>query len=330
MNANLSRAHVWGVLTLALSMGVVTPALARLGSFVPADGYAVQSGDIRGDVSYYNSGAYGANAGGGSGPTTITADSGSWKVIGPAGGYFSNPVDRAAYVAQGVPYSAGFTNALAAYNVGGHSGGRTDNFNLALRNDTPLGTGPMVHEYLLDQYDLGVAPASVTSGPVSMGFYFCPNPGDTLNPSPDGTAGDKFTMSLVDSIGNIGLQWGYLRDNSVVWRDSPTNPWNATSFVADQTNWDGVRINLDLTAAGTFGIDYFDVSANTWSNLVPAGTAMGQSMGEFTVLRWQLEDGLSAGVGGKNFFDDFSFSTVPEPSTALLVALALVGVRSRR
>jgi hypothetical protein len=159
-----------------------TTVEARLGSFTPADGYAVQSSDIRGDVSYYNSGAYGANAGGGSGPTTQTADSGLWSVIGPAGGYFANPVDRAAFIAQGVPYSAGFANAIGAYAVGGHFGGRTDNFNLALRNDTPVGTGPMIHDYLLDQYDLGVAPASITSGPVSMGFHFCPNPGDSVSP----------------------------------------------------------------------------------------------------------------------------------------------------
>ena len=70
----------------------------------------------------------------------------------------------------------------------------------------------------------------------------------------------------------------------------------------------------------TFSMDYFDVSANTWTNLVPAGTAMGQAMNDFTNIRWQLEDGLAAGVGGKNFFDDFSFSTVPEPSTLLLFA----------
>lgn len=330
MNAFSLHAQVCGVLTLVVCLGVATPTQARLGSFVPADGYAVQSGDIRGDVSYYNSGAHGANAGGGVGPTTIVADSGLWKVIGPAGGYFASPIDRAAFVAQGVPYSAAFANAIGAYAVGGHFGGRTDNFNLALRNDTPLGTGPMVHEYSLDQYDLGVTPASITSGPLSMGFYFCPNPGDTLNPSPDGSAGNKFTLSLVDSVGNIGLQWGYLRDNSVVWRVSPSNPWTATAFVADQSNWDGLKIDLDLTG-DTFGVDYYDVSVNSWTNLVPAGTAMGQAMGDFTTLRWQLEDGLNAGpLLGKNFFDDFSFSAVPEPSTALLAALALVAVRIRR
>ncbi|MGL4512635.1 MAG: hypothetical protein ACRCT8_06045 [Lacipirellulaceae bacterium] len=307
-----------------------SPALAILNSFTPNDGYAVQSGDVRGDVGYYNSGAYGANAGGGSGPTFIPAGSGLWDIVGPAGGYFANAVDRAAFVAQGVPYSASFPNAIGAYAVGGHFGGRTDNFNLALRNDTPIGTGPMVHDYELDQYDFGgIVPATVTAGPVSLGFYFCPNPGDT--PDPLGAPSkDKFTMSFKDSGGNVGFQWGYLRDNSVVWRTSSSNPWNATSFVADQTNWDGIKLDIDLTG-DTFSLDYFDVSASTWTNLVPTGTALGQNMTDFTYLRWQLEDGLNAGpLLGKNFFDDFSFTAIPEPTSAVLGALALGGFARRR
>lgn len=329
MNHSFARLFRTSGAVLAAAACGAPSAEARLGSFVPADGYAVQSGDIRGDVAYYNAGAYGANAGGGSGPTYIPANSGLWSVIGPAGGYFSNSIDRAAFVAQGVPYSAGFPNAIGSYIVGGHSGGRTDNFNLAIRNDIPLGTGPLVHEYELDQYDFGVAPASVTAGPVSMGFYFCPNPGDSLNPSPSGSPGDKFTLSLKDSLGNVGLEWGYLRDNSVVWRTSPSSPWNSTPFVADQLNWDGLEIDLDLTA-DTFGIAYYDVSANVWSTLVPAGTAMGQAMQDFTVLGWRLEDGLNAGQGGKNFFDDFSFTVVPEPCGGLVAGLAVVPWLARR
>jgi hypothetical protein len=164
-----------------------------------------------------------------------------------------------------------------------------------------------------------------------MGFYFCPNPGDT--PNPGTVPRDKFTMTFADSVGNIGFQWGYGRDNSVTWRTDPSGPWNITSFTADATNWDGVRFELDLTS-DTFAFDYYDISSNTWTNIVPTGTAMWQPMSDFTVLGWQLEDGLSAGVGGKNFFDDFSFSApVPEPSAWLLGILAAGGltlVRSRR
>ncbi|QDT00228.1 PEP-CTERM sorting domain-containing protein [Adhaeretor mobilis] len=312
---------------------LTTSAQAYLGSFAPSDGYHVQSGLVYGDVSYYDAGQYGANAGGGSGPNQIVADSGLWSVQKTVGGYFSNIGDRVNYISGTPPYPNTGTGALAAYVVGNHGPGRTDNSSLAIRNDTPLGvTGPLVYDSKLDTFDFGgVAPVSVTSGPLQVGLYFCPNPGDSV-PDPSGSIADKFTMSLLDSTGNIGLQWGYSRDNTVTWRDSPSNSWNVTSIVADQTNWDGVRFDLDLTA-DTFAMDYFDVSASIWTNIVPTGTAMGQAMGNFTEIRWQLEDGLNAGVGGKNFFDDFSFTVVPEPSSLMLLAGALsslIPLRKRR
>jgi hypothetical protein len=195
-----------------------------------------------------------------------------------------------------------------------------------MRNDIPLGTGPAVYDYDFDSYDFGgVAPASVTSGVVQVGFYFCPNPGDT--PNPGTVPSDKFTLSFKDSVGNVGFQWGYSRDNTVTWRTNSSNPWSSTPFFADQTNWDGLRVDLDLTA-DTFSMDYYDISANTWTNIVPSGTAMGQAMNDLTVLRWQLEDGLFAGQGGKNFFDDFSV-VVPEPSCGVLITLACLSLFGR-
>ena len=74
MIRNLSTAPAW--CAVMLLVGSATPALAYLGSFTPNDGYHVQSGLVYGDVSYYNAGQYGANAGGGPGPTQITANSG--------------------------------------------------------------------------------------------------------------------------------------------------------------------------------------------------------------------------------------------------------------
>ncbi|MDZ4818809.1 MAG: PEP-CTERM sorting domain-containing protein [Planctomycetota bacterium] len=331
MFRTLSVSSVW--CAVGFLVGVAAPAQGALFSFGPQDGYDVQSGLVYGDVSYYNAGQFGANAGGGPGPTQITADSGLWSVVGPAGGYFDNPVDRASYTLGTPPYSVSDPNAVASYLVGGHSGGRTDNWNLAMRNDRPLGTGAAVYEYQFDSYDFGgISPASVTSGPVQVGFYFCPNPGDSSGTGAAPT--DKFTMSFKDSVGNIGFEWGYARDNSVTWRTSPSNSWNTTSFIADQTNWDGLRVDIDLTA-DTFSMDYYDVSANTWTNIVPSGTGMGQALNDLTVLRWQLEDGLFSGVGGKNFFDDFSVTPVPEPSTIVMflmgaVALGTVAVRRRK
>lgn len=317
------------LLVLSVCLASFGTAHAYLGSFTPNDGYYVQSGVILGDVSIYNAGASGPNAGGGPGPIQINADSGLWKLVSPVGGYFTSVATRNAAVGAGPSYPTNPPNTAAAYIVGNHTSGRfNDGSNLAIRNDTPAGTGPMIYNYSLDTYDFGgPVPATITSGPVSTQFYFCPNPGDT--PNPGTLVGDKFTLSFMDSIGNVGLQWGYARDNSVYWRTSSSNPWTPTAFIADQTNWDGLKVDIDLTA-DTFGMDYYDVSANTWTNIVPSGTALGMPMQNLTTLQWQLEDNLSAGVGGKNFFDDFSFTVVPEPSTLVLAGSAVAILLWRR
>jgi len=327
--AALRRRLTLGLAAAAAFLGLNSSAHAYLGSFNANDGYYLQSGTILGDVSIYNAGASGINAGGG-GFNSINADTGLWKVVGPVGGYFTTAANRAAAVGAGPAYNPNPANAAAAYIVGSHFNGRApDGVCLALRNDTPVGTGPMIYDYSFDTYDFGgPAPASITSGPVVTQFYYCPNPGDS--PNPGSKIGEKFTMTFADSAGNVGLQWGYARDNSVYWRTSSSNPWTPTAFIADQTNYDGMKVSIDLTA-DTFAIDYFDVSANTWLNMVPAGTGLGMPMTNLTKLQWQLEDGLFAGIGGKNFFDDFSVTAIPEPSTWLLAALAVgAGLAYRR
>ncbi|MCA9235052.1 MAG: hypothetical protein KDA44_06260 [Planctomycetales bacterium] len=309
------------LIALAIVLGVATPARAYLGSFTSNDGYYPQYGTLYGEVSHYNAGQNGVNAGGGA-AMQIVADSGLWKLQTPVGGGFATVADRNNYLAPGPgSYPSTGANSVGAYILGGHFPGRTgDGQNLALRNDTPLGTGPMTYEYSIDSFDFdGVAPASVTAGPVDVEFYFCPNPGDSPDPS-GAPSKDKFTLSFKDSLGNVGFEWGYARDNAVTWRKNPTDPWNATPFVADQTNWDGLRTTIDLTA-DTFSLDYYDISAATWTNIVPAGTSLGAPLQDLTVLRWQLEDGLFAGTGGKNYFDDFNFTLpVPEPTAVALAA----------
>lgn len=312
---------------------VASPALAILGSFGPAEGYSlnVYSGSYNwADVSYYNAGAYGANAGGGSGPNFLAPDTGLWRVVSNAGGFFSNSAARTAALSTAPPYPTSNPTGVPAYMVGAHFPGRNgDGNNLAIRNDTPSGSGPTAYEYSLDQYDTGVAnPASVTSGIVTSQFYFLADPDSPYQP---GTPRQhKFTMSFLDSAGNVGLEWGYSRDNTVAWRDNPANPWNYSAIQALPTSWDGIKVSMDLTT-DTFGIDYYDALANSWSTFVPAGTPMGTGMNNFTGIRWQLEDAVSLGIGGKNMFDDFSFGGfVPAPSGALALGLGCFVIGRRR
>lgn len=310
---------------VAAAGALATPALAILGSFTPNDGYQIVQPWV--DVTYFNAGGYGANAGGGS-YTPIAPDSGKWRVDGPVGGFFTSAAARAAATSGAPPYGSVPSSALPIYIVGDHGPGRTDNSSLAFRNHSPAGTGAAKYDYTIDTYDTGgPAPASVTSGVVGTQFYFCPNPADQQVP---GTIPrDKFTMSFKDSSGNIGLQWGYAAENQVYWRTSPSSSWNYTGVFANAANWDGVRVDIDLTA-DTFGLDYYEVSTNTWQNMVPAGTGLGMPMTNLTNLGWQLEDNVFSGVGGKNFFDDFTI-TVPAPGATMLLGLGgLVALRRRR
>ena len=323
---------VCGTASAAAVLSVASPAAAHLNSFRPADGYLVSGiGPFPADwvdVSYYNAGAWGPNSGGGS-VALIAPDSGNWSLLSQVGGFFPTAAARNAAVGGAPPYPNALpSGTVPAYMVGNHFPGRGgDGSNLAFRNDTPLGTGNAKYRYQIDTFDTGgPVPSSVTTGPVSMQFYFCPNPGDT--PQPGTPRQEKFTMTMLDSSGNIGLQWGYARDNEVYWRDSPSSGWNFTGIYADATNWDGIRLDIDLSS-DTFQLDYYIVSSNTWTTLATAGTGLGASMNNFTTLDWELVDGLASGIGGKNFFDDFAFN-IPAPSSAALGVIGLVLISRRR
>ncbi|MFT3788395.1 MAG: hypothetical protein QM770_19855 [Tepidisphaeraceae bacterium] len=323
-------------------VGFASVSSAHLASFKNADGYYPQYGTVYGDVTYYNAGANGPNSGGGA-AGFVPADTGLWSLQTPVGGVFATAANRAAFTSTYPAYPPTPPNTAPSYMVGGHFPGHLgDNANLAFRNDNPAGTGPARYRYQLDSFDTGgVAPGSVTSGIVTQQFYFVPSVHDPNAGASGGPPGDRFTMSLMDSSGNIGFQWGYTRDDQVVWRKQSFNNWNFTGVYADDapsniTNaWDGVKFTFDLTN-DTFGIDYYDVSTNLWSTMVPTGTAMGTPMSDFSMIDWQLEDDTSGSlytIAGKNYYDDFSFGfpNVPEPAmgTAALVGLALITRRRR-
>ncbi|MFN0135295.1 MAG: hypothetical protein ACKVS9_04165, partial [Phycisphaerae bacterium] len=70
---------------------VASTASAHLGSFGPADGYSLSvfNGTANWcDVTHYNAGQYGANAGNGPGPTPMAPNSQLWSVVSQAGGFF--------------------------------------------------------------------------------------------------------------------------------------------------------------------------------------------------------------------------------------------------
>jgi hypothetical protein len=313
----------------AIVAAASSSAFAYLGSFTPNDGYQIIQPWV--DVSYFNSGQYGINAGGGS-ANYVVPDSGLWKVSpNYAGGIYANWAARQAALTSvtGNVYPATPPPAgnQAAYIVGNHGPGRTDNSALAFRNDNPAGGGAARYDYTIDSYDYGgITPNTVTSGSVKATVYMLASPAAAAIPG--SRASDKFTMSMTDSSGAIGMQWGYAVDNQVCWRPGSSGPWNYAASYVSSSLWDGVSVNIDLTA-DTFQLLYYTASTNTWSTL--AGTTpLGVPMNDLTHIGWQLEDALPFGsFATKNFFDDFSFN-VPAPGTGLLGLLALPLLRRKR
>jgi hypothetical protein len=328
-----------------IALGTASPSYGYLGGFEQADGYVFASTSYYNpptfdnwvDVAAYNAGQWGANAGGGPLPVELPLNTGLWKLTSAVGTFYPDATTRNTYLGAGPLYPPTtpatlpqVVNTVAAYAIGNHFGGRLGTTALALRNATNAGYGPMAYDYRLDSYDFGgPAPASVTSGTVNAGFYFNPNPPDSIV-DPNGVSPEKFIMSFADSSGSVGFQWAYARDNSVQWRAGNSGPWNNTSIISDDTNYDGVTVALNLSAQ-TFKIDYFDFSTSTTTTIAPAGTALGNPMTNLTHLGWSLTDNLFTGVGGKNFFDDFSFSTttVPEPGTLVLLGMGVLGLTAR-
>jgi hypothetical protein len=115
----------------------------------------------------------------------------------------------------------------------------------------------------------------------------------------------------------------------VYWRPGSSGAWNYPGITADSTNYDGFQVDIDLTN-DTFGLTYYDVSTNITSTLAAAGTPLGAAMNNLTTLRWWLDDQTILGIGGKNFFDDFSFRIVPEPACGLLMLSAVCALAGRR
>jgi hypothetical protein len=97
-------------------------------------------------------------------------------------------------------------------------------------------------------------------------------------------------------------------------------------LTADNTTWTHVSISLDLDAKTTT-FSYTDSSSN---NFTATDVAWSSGITDTTVqtLNMQMEDLVS-----KNYFDDFSFSPVsaiPEPGSATLCMLAMLGFICRR
>lgn len=276
------------------------------------------------DVTRYNAGQFGSNAGGPGGiAVDIRDDTGLWTAV--SGGRLDEDLNAPIY--NGSISGPGRDYAIAYRYTNSRSGMQVLDI-LATEVDS-------IYDYTLDSRDFGQTPSSTNNNQVTMSFWFCPADTD------DTYAQNTLGLGVWDTQGQRLVEVGYRGDNMLQYRVGSSSLWQTTSVAVGSFGWSQFVISLDTTS------DTVNVSALAWddntstlgnSQTLLATTGIGLDSQALHKLRWSTEGGVfDEGTGDaayKNFFDDFQFAVavVPEPGSALLagVALALIGTRRRR
>jgi len=286
---------------------------AYLGGFEnPVDGYT----PFLDDVTTYNAGAHGANAGGGA-YTAITPNTGLWSKL-------QGPLFPATGTAGGVAYATGHQG----YDRTNPS--TSDQALVITTNADGWGGGPQEYAYSVDNFDLaGVNPLSTGSTIVDISFWSCARIYGTGEPGGGlgaGTIGD--TVSFYDSSGNLGFEVGY-RQPATTTDYAATNvgSWVQSAIAVNPSTYHRWDISLDLLN-DTVSIDIFEGA--TLTNLV-SGAPLITNMNDLSELRFES----TAGVSNAKIWslDDFVFDVqqVPEPtSVVLMISAAACALTLRR
>lgn len=267
------------------------------------------------DVTRYNAGAFGMNAGGpGGSAMDIADDSGLWKAL--AGGRLNE--DATAPVYTGNQY---YRNHAVAYN---YLYSRTGSQVLSLI----AGEENLSYSYTLDSRDLGgINPASTAASLVEMSFWVKPTDWD------DPHTGNIMGLSLYDSANQSIFEVGYTGDNRLQYRLAGGGAWQTTSYVlgTDSTGWSQISVAVDL-AANTVSLalraynDALDILGS--STGVLSNVALGVDALDLKGLQFNLQGGTldNEAASYVHYFDDFAFAVspgnptpVPEPTGVVLM-----------
>jgi hypothetical protein len=293
---------------------------------VPSSTFPNTMGDAThgSDLSRYNAGQYGTNAGGPGGSAADIADnSGLWQAL--VGGRLNE--DLGGTLANGYQYLGNTGGSIFLQNrdyvqayryTGARNGSQVLNL---LAQDTSLS-----YNYTLDSRDYaGGTPTA--SSIITMVFWFCP--ADTDDTDPDNLLG----LSLRDAMGQSMFEVGYTGENIVQYRLPGGGTWVSTASTAGSQGWSEMSIILN-TATDTVNLSvraYDDLTATLGSSVsILNGQSIGLDADALTDLRWDLRGGTlnNGALSYKNYFDDFSFTTapfvVPEPGSAFGVVLGLL------
>ncbi len=300
---------------------------------VPSSTFPNNMGDSThgSDVSRYNAGQYGINAGGPGGTATDIADNtGLWQAI--AGGRLNE--DIGGTLANGYQYLGNTGGLVFAQNrdyvhAYRYTGARTGTqvLNL-LAQDTSL-----QYDYALESRDLGgTNPSATLASIIAMTFWFCPADTD------DTDTGNLFGLTLRDALGQSVFSVGYTGENVVQYRlPGAGGSWISTASQVGTQGWSEATVTLN-TESNTVNLSvraYDDLTATLGSAVsIVNGQSVGFDADAFTSLRWDLRGGTldNGAVSYKNYFDDFTFNVapVPEPGSLLCVALAGLFLTRRR
>jgi hypothetical protein len=300
---------------------------------VPASTFPSTMGDATHgpDLSRYNAGDYGTNAGGPGGiAQDITDNSGRWTAL--LGGRLNEDIGGFSPTHQYLGSTSGNIflqnrDYVHAYRyTSARSGSQVLNL---LAQDTNLR-----YDYTLDSRDFGgTAPGSTNQSLITMAFWICPPDAD--DPDPDNMLG----LSMRDAMGQSVFEVGYTGENIMQYRLSGSSNWISTSSTVGTQGWSEVRVILNTTLdTVSYEVRAWDDLSGTLgvTNTLLSNQALGLDADALTTLRWDLRGGSlqNGAVSYKNYFDDFSFALmpvpVPEPSSAMCVLIGLSCLWRRR
>ena len=194
--------------------------------------------------------------------------------------------------------------------------------------------------YTVDSIDLnGTSPNTVANRIVALSFYTCvaahqtSDSGGLIMSTIDNANFRALEMGFGGAAGNAA-QIGWTDENNLAYFNGTS--WIETNLLFDYKGYDQVSLAID-TAANTWslsvnrGLNGY-ATENVISNLA-LFTPLGSSFGDITfTANEDPDDGTAATANGlaKTYFDNFAFSVVPEPSTALLGLLGGLGLLRRR
>jgi len=301
---------------------------------VPSSTFPNTMGDLTHgpDLSRYNAGTYGTNAGGPGGTATdISDNSGLWRA--QMGGRLNEDIggtlaNNYQYLGNtgGIPFQQNRDYVHAYRYTGARTGSQVLNF---LAQDTDLR-----YDYSLDSRDLGgMNPNSTAGSIVTLSFWICPADADDTDPE------NVLGLTLRDSMGQSVFEVGYTGENILQYRMVGSSNWVNTGTVAGSTGWSEISLTLNA-AADTISLSArgFDDGTSTLGGVdsILSSAALCLDAAALTELRWDVQGGAlnNGALSFKNFFDDFNFSVapVPEPGSALCVLCGLLFLfrRSRR